>query len=200
MTGIEKIKSMIAEESQKRCEMILSNGAAEVKNILSSSRKEAAKISDKIVRKAEKEAELISLKAKSEAEAITRNRFLDICNAILNDIISASYEEIEKMNDEEYFDLIKKLFVKNSDLGECTMFFNGFDLGRLPEDFEIKLNSEIFEKGAVYISKQAIDIENGFILSYGNVQVNCTFRSIFDENMERLKDMLFSYLFGGNLK
>lgn len=195
MTGIEKITEMIAQESGAKCEAILAEGAAEVKKILTDGRKKASKLSGEIVAKAQSQADLINAVAKSKAEAITRNRYLEIRNAILNDIISAAYEEIEKLGDEEYFDLIKKLCIKNIQPGECTMFMNGYDLGRLPDDFELQINSAVFEKSAVYIANQPLDIENGFILSYGNIQINCTLKSVFDENMDKLKDMLSVSLF-----
>ncbi len=195
MTGIDKIKSMIEEESAEKCDKILADGALQVKAILTNARKNASDISNEIVSEAYKKAELLNNVAKSKAESITRNRYLEIRNAILNDIISAAYEEIEKLSDEEYFELVKKLCVKNIRAGECTMFFNAYDLGRLPEDFELQINSEVFEKSAVYISKQPVSIENGFLLSYGKMQINCTFKSVFDEKMDSLKDVLSAYLF-----
>ena len=33
--------------------------------------------------------------------------------AIINDIISAAYEEIERFSDEDYFDMLRKLCIKN---------------------------------------------------------------------------------------
>lgn len=195
MTGIEKITQMINEEATAECQRILKDASNEIKNLIAESRKTAGKVSKEIVDKAKKEADLITATAKGHAEAITRNRYLEIRGAILNDVISAAYEEIEKLSDEEYFDLIKKLCVKYIQPGECTMFMNGYDLGRLPEEFELQINSEVFEKSAVYISKQAIDIENGFILSYGQIEINCTFKAVFDEKMDNLKDMLSPFMF-----
>ena len=195
MSGLEKITNMINEEANEECQKILKGASDEIKNIIASARKDANKLSREIVDKAKKDAELITVTAKGKAEAITRNRYLEIRNAILNDVISAAYLEIEKLSDEEYFDLVKKLLVKYIQPGECTMFMNGYDLGRLPEEFELQINSEVFEKSAVYISKQPIDIENGFILSYGQIEINCTFRAVFDENMENLKDMLSPFMF-----
>lgn len=195
MSGLDKITSMITEEANAECQKILRNASDEIKNIIAESRKEANKVSREIVKKAKEEAELITATAKGKAEAITRNRYLEIRNAILNDVISAAYEEIERMDDERYFELIKKLLVKYIQPGECTMFMNGYDLGRLPEDFELQVNSEVFEKSAVYISKQAVDIENGFILSYGQIEINCTLKAVFDENMDNLKDMLSPFMF-----
>ena len=75
------------------------------------------------------------------------------------------------------------------------MHLNGYDLGRLPEDFEDSINEEVYEKGAVMISQEAIDIENGFVLRYGDIEVNCTLKSVFDESMDRLKDMLSAVMF-----
>lgn len=195
MSGLDKIVNMINEEAAEECQKILKDASVEIKNIIAAARKEANKVSREIVESAKKEAELITVTAKGKAEAISRNRYLEIRNAILNDVISAAYEEVEKLSDEEYFELIKKLLVKYIQPGECTMFMNGYDLGRLPEDFELQINSEVFEKSAVYISKQAVDIENGFILSYGQIEINCTFKAVFDENMDNLKDMLSPFMF-----
>ena len=195
MTGLDRITQMINEEAVIEGQKIIKEASAEVKKIIAESRVKAAKLSKEIVDKARKEADLITATAKGNAEAITRNRYLEIRNAILNDVISAAYLEIEKLSDEEYFDLIRKLCVKYIQPGECTMFMNGYDLGRLPQDFELEINSEVFEKSAVYISKQAVDIENGFILSYGQIEINCTFKAVFDENMDNLKDMLSPFMF-----
>ncbi|MBQ1243828.1 MAG: hypothetical protein IIX98_05555 [Clostridia bacterium] len=195
MSGLDKITNLISEEANAECQKILKAASDEIKNLIAESRKEANKLSREIVDKAKKDAELITVTAKGKAEAITRNRYLEIRNAILNDVISAAYLEIEKLSDEEYFDLVKKLLVKYIQPGECTMFMNGYDLGRLPENFELDINSEVFEKSAVYVSKQAVDIENGFILSYGQIEINCTFKAVFDENMDNLKDMLSPFMF-----
>ena len=195
MTGLEKIEEMINEEATEECGKILREASAEIKKMIQDARVTAAKVSKAIVDKAEKQAELINATAKGKAESITRNKYLEIRGAILNDVISAAYLEIEKMSDEEYFELITKLCVKYIQPGECTMFMNGYDLARLPEDFELKINSAVFEKSAVYISKKAVDIENGFILSYGKMEINCTLRAIFDEKMDSLKDMLSPFMF-----
>ena len=75
------------------------------------------------------------------------------------------------------------------------MHLNGYDIGRLPDDFEMSINSEIYEKGAVHICVTPADIDKGFILVYGDVEINCTLKAVFDENMDRLKDMLSTALF-----
>ena len=195
MTGLDKIIEKILEQSQMNCNAILNDAALQVKNIISQARETANKHSGEIVAKAEAEAKRIEAVSKSTAESITRNRYLEIRNAILNDIISAAYLEIEKFSDEDYFAMLKRLCIKNVLEGECEMSLSGYDLGRLPDDFEMSINSEIYEKGAVHISNVPGDIENGFVLHYGDIEINCSLKAVFDENMDALKDMLSTALF-----
>ena len=195
MTGLDKIIEKILAESQKNCDEILKQASAEVKGIITEARLKAKKESDKILAEAQKTATRKQAVSKSAAESITRNRYLEIRNAILNDIISAAYLEIEKFSDEEYFSMLKKLCIKNVQTGECVMHLSGYDIGRLPDDFEMSINSEIYEKGAVHIYTVPADIENGFILNYGDIEINCTLKAVFDENMDSLKDMLSTALF-----
>ena len=195
MTGLDRIIEKILLQSQENCNAILNEASLEVKKIISEAREKANKESAEIVSKAKAEAKKIEAVAKSSAESITRNRYLEIRNAILNDIISAAYLEIEKFSDEEYFAMLKRLCIKNALEGECEMHLNGYDIGRLPDDFEMSINSEIYEKGAVHICVTPADIDKGFILVYGDVEINCTLKAVFDENMDRLKDMLSTALF-----
>lgn len=195
MTGLDKIKEKIEEQSRENCEKIFAETNLKIKQMIAAAREEGNRRAAEIVDAAQREADKKNAVSKSTAESITRNRYLEIRNAILNDIISAAYLEIEKLSDEEYFDMIFSLFKKNIQPGECVMLMNGFDLSRLPEDFEGKLNAAVSEVSAVTISKKAIDIENGFILDYGDISVNCTFKAVFDENMDALKDMLGKELF-----
>lgn len=195
MTGLERITEKIYEQSKANCDEIIRKTNLEIKKMISEARDEGNRQAQEIISKAQKEADRKNNIAKSTAETITRNRYLEIRNAILNDIISAAYLEIEKFSDEDYFDMVFRLCEKNIQPGECTMYFNGFDLSRLPEGFEEKINSAVYETSAVLISKNAIDIENGFVLDYGDIQVNCTFKAVFDESMDRLKDMLSKELF-----
>ena len=132
---------------------------------------------------------------KAKAESITRTKYLEVKNAVVNDVIAAAFEAVENMDDEAYFDLLYKLCVKNIEKGECDLYLNVRDLKRLPADFEDKINSAVYETGAVHIAKQPKPIENGFVLVYGDMEVNCTLRAVFDSSMDALKDLLGPMLF-----
>ena len=195
MTGLEKIQEKILAQSKENCENIIASANEEAKNILIEARKKAQQLYNKIIKNAEDTSAKKNLLAKSGAEAITRNRYLEVRNAIINDIISAAYEEIEKMTDDEYFDMLRQLCIKYISPGEYVMYLNSHDLNRLPEGFEDSVNSVIYETSAVYVKKEPVDIANGFILKGYGVEINCTMRAIFDENMDNIKDTLNKKLF-----
>lgn len=195
MTGLEKIQEKILAQSKVNCDNIIAKANEEAKTILINARQKASELAESIIRDAENTAEKKNLLAKSGAESITRNRYLEVRNAIINDIISAAYEEIEKLSDDEYFDILRKLCIKNITPGEYVMYLNSVDLARLPSDFEDSINTEIYQTAAVFVKKEAADIENGFILIGDGVEINCTFRAVFDEKMDNLKDVLNKKLF-----
>ena len=195
VTGLEKIIEKIAEDSAEECKTILSEAKAQADKIVADARSEARKKANDITDKAKAQADNKLAVSKSGAESITRNRYLSVKNAVVNDIISAAYEEIEKMSDEDYFDLLYKICLKNVETGECVMRLNEKDLKRMPRDFEDRINGAVFEKAAVQVSRKPYDIENGFVLIYDDFEINCTLRTVFDSDMDKLKDILSRELF-----
>ncbi len=195
MTGIEKIVEKINEEAQFYYNKIISDGKESANEIINEARLSANEQAAKIIQDAEKDAELITTIAKSYAESITRNKFLEVKNAILNDVIAAAYEKIQNLNEEDYFSLLLDICLKNIQDGECEMKLSQQDIDRLPKDFEDKINMKIYEHSGVYVSKNAIDIESGFILVYETYEIDCTFKSIFDQSKEQLVDLLCPILF-----
>lgn len=195
VTGLEKIIEKIAEDSAEECKTILSEAKAQADKIVADARNEARKKANDITDKAKAQADKKLAVSKSGAESITRNRYLSVKNAVVNDIISAAYEEIEKMSDEDYFDLLYKICLKNVETGECVMRLNEKDLKRMPRDFEDRINGAVFEKAAVQVSRKPYDIENGFVLIYDDFEINCTLRTVFDSEMDKLKDILSRELF-----
>ena len=74
------------------------------------------------------------------------------------------------------------------------MRLNKADLKRMPSTFSAEIDAAVGE-GKVIISNITADIENGFVLSYGDIEVNCTFKALFDEAKDELKDIICPILF-----
>lgn len=195
MTGLDSIVSKIAQESAASSRKIIFDAKLEAAAIIEKSEKESEEAASKILLRANEEAAVKRNISKSKADSIIKNRYLAIKNAIINDIISAAYEQLTLLEDEEYFDFLYRVCLQYAQSGECLMYLSKADLLRLPKDFENKINMEIYEKGAVQISKEPKEIENGFVLDYGKYEINCTLKTIFDNSKDSLKEKLCRLIF-----
>ena len=195
MTGLERILEKIEQESAEKAEAVLHSANREAEAILADAQAAADKKAAAVVEKAKAEAQRRLTVAHASADTITRTNYLSVRNAVVNDVIAAAYEAIGNMSDKEYFDLLFDLCVKNVEKSECKLYLNARDLARCPADFEDRINQAVYETSAVQISKTPKPIEDGFVLVYGDMEVNCTLRAVFDEKMDVLKDRLNPMLF-----
>lgn len=78
--------------------------------------------------------------------------------------------------------------------GKGVMTLNARDLQRLPGEFSEAL-AKAAPQGDIEISPAPGAMEGGFVLTYGPVQVDCTFASLFQEAYEQLRDAAGAILF-----
>ena len=199
MTGLQKIIKKIEDDSIEKCASIIDEAEKRASALINEARSEANKIAQDTVMKAQYEADRITAVAKSSAETVSRMKYLEVKNAIINDIISASYEKILKLSDEKYFNVLFRLCVMYVETGACGLYLNSRDLARVPKDFETRINSTVYERAAVRVCDTPAEIENGLILDYGSFSVNCTLKTVFDENKEMLRDILCKELFSEDI-
>ena len=100
------------------------------------------------------------------------------------------------MPEEEYFALLLKIADKAIHEGEGVISLSSKDLARMPKDFEDKIKAIAEGRQAnMSVSKDAIDVEDGFVLSYGGIEENCTLEAIFADKKEELSDLVQKLLF-----
>jgi V/A-type H+-transporting ATPase subunit E len=104
-------------------------------------------------------------------------------------VIEKAYRKLGAQDAGSYFEMIIKLIRANVRPANGEIIMTEKDLKRLPENFEAKIQ-EIAEekKGSLKLSEKTAEIGNGFILRYGGVDENCSFRALFDDRMNDLQD------------
>lgn len=89
-----------------------------------------------------------------------------------------------------------KLFQKNVQAQNGTMFISKNDINRMPSDFKEKVENIAKEKeGQITISSERADVNNGFVLAYGEIEENCQIKALFDADIDQLKDIANQQLF-----
>ena len=193
MTGLEKILSQIEYESDDRCRAIIDDANKKADIIIQNANVQASSIIDEISGQTTKKLENMQQSAVSSAELAKSKILLKSKLDIIDDMLKKSLGEIKNLPDEEYFEIIKTLIIKNAKSGEGVLCISKKDKERLPKGFVDSVNKEL-TSGSIALG-DGIDISAGFILVYGDIDINCSFDAIAKEKRDELKDALNTLLF-----
>lgn len=197
MRGIEKIaaqiigeaeekKAAIEEEIQHKIDELNAKTDEEIKA-------ELERINDDTLREEGTLEELAGLAAQQKR----RQAALSAKQEVIGEIINEAYERLLNLEDEKYFAVIKKMLEDNvlSEKGE--IIFSARDRQRMPKDFEDVIKNVALEKGGELVMSDEIrSIDGGFVLVYGGIEENCTFKAMLEASREELHDMVNGKLFG----
>jgi V/A-type H+/Na+-transporting ATPase subunit E len=196
MTGIEKIIVKIEDDCTINCEDIIAEGQEKARMILSDAQAAAEKSKEEIIEAAKKRFRMDIDLAYSRAENEHKKAILAARINIINEIINEAMIKLNNMPDAEYLNVVKELILKFAENGHGSLCFSKKDLTRIPQYFEANLNKMFDSSGkSVEISKIPADIDGGFIISYDDIEQNCTFESLLNSSLNEIKDRLYNELF-----
>lgn len=193
MTGLDKIIKQIQIDADNTTKGIKAKSEAQCNSLLSDAKAQAEAIREKGKADAEKKYSDIIARAESAASLEERKILLFTKQEIIRDMIANTTNNLVNLPEDKYFDLIYKLISKYSNNADGVIFFNQTDLSRLPADF--LQNANAASKGKLSLGGDAVQIDGGFILTYGGVDVNCSISSLISDNSEKISDAVAKCLF-----
>lgn len=193
MTGLEKILSQIENESNDRCREITENANKKAEEIIGKAQADAQEFISARKAQADKKAELIIQSAESSAVLTAKRTVLKEKLGIIDDTLTRSLEVIKALPKKEYFEILKELVIKNARPGEGELRLSSEDTNKLPVNFIDSVNNSL-KKSKIKLGKST-DIDSGFILVYGDIDVNCSFDAIAASKRDEIRDMLNNLLF-----
>lgn len=191
MSGIEKITARLLEECGAECASIEDAASLSAANTLAAAETQAKKVIAAAEEKAKKEAERIIAGAKSAAELNARRDMLQTKVDLIDEALNKAQGYLHSLNTEDYFKVLFSLAARSRQSGVGEMHLNTKDLARMPASFLQQMGA------GIRVSDEPYDIEDGFILVYGDIEMNCTFSALFAANREELKAKAAEILFGG---
>lgn len=197
MRGIEKIAAQIIGEAEEKKAAIYEEIQHKIDELNAKTdeeiKAELERINDDTLREEGTLEELAGLAAQQKR----RQAALSAKQEVIGEIINEAYERLLNLEDEKYFAVIKKMLEDNvlSEKGE--IIFSARDRQRMPKDFEDVINNVALEKGGELVMSDEIrSIDGGFVLVYGGIEENCTFKAMLEASREELHDMVNGKLFG----
>ena len=192
MGGLEKILKDIADSAELEASKILEVSNREVAEIKIQCEKDKLALAEDLKKETQDECMKLSGMIEAAANAEARQIILAAKSKAIAETIEFLKEDIKKSD--EYFDLLLTLIKNYSETDDGVLYLNQNDLSRLPADFAEKAQESA--KGNLTISAETVDLDAGFIIKYGKIEINCSIDSIFEEKKNRLSDIINESLKG----
>ena len=194
MAGLDKILGSIKAESDEAVAKRIGDAKTRAEEIKKSAEESVRDECRSIEERGKRGAEDTVSRAESAAALLKRKTILSEKQDIIAGVFEEAEQKLISLPDDQYVDTIMKIAVKNALPEEGTIIFSDADKKRLPTSFEKDLNSRL-KAGKLILSSDKIDTVGGFVLSYGGVEQNCTFRALIDAGREKLTDKVSKVLF-----
>lgn len=196
MTGLEKIVSQILDDANKEAETILAKAAAQSAAILKKAQEDCGKMEEDCSRRSEETKKAYMERIHSSAQLKKRQAILLAKQQVISDMLDKAYDRLLNMEDSQYFSLVEKMVDRFALAKSGEICFSNKDLGRMPADFEEKIRKAAARRGGeLSLSKKSCPIDGGFILVYGGVEENCSFKALLNAQRDELSDRIHSLLF-----
>lgn len=195
MTGLEKIKNQILTEAREKAEQKTQAARKEAEEILAGSRQAAEEEAARQEEKSRADGDSYRDRVKSSCELKRRTMILEAKQKMIRKVLDQAYQSLVEAGPEKAFSVMEKLLDQAAQPQDGVMYLSQEELDHMPSDFEKKA-AEIAGKkgGTLKIAKEAKKLDGGFILVYGGIEENCTWKALFDSNWEKLQDLVNGYL------
>lgn len=196
MTGLDKITSQIQEEAEASAKERIEAAQKEAEQILADAKAACEAMEKEASDKAAALKTVQDGRIHSAAEQKRKTALLKAKQEIIAEIIGSAYQTLKEEDTASYFLTMKKLVKTYALADKGEIYFSAADLGRMPADFEKKIEAAAQENGgSLTLKKEPKEIPDGFILIYGGVEENCTLKALFDAKKDQLQDRVNEMLF-----
>lgn len=196
MAGLEKIKMSILSEARQQADAIAAEARQKADAVIRSAKQDAEQIRSEARRKTDTQVYAYRERMDSGYDLEKKRAVLTAKQKLIADTLEQAYAHMENLPREEYFDVLMRFADKHLQKGEGVLFLSEKDLADLAPAFREKIEALAVSRGGkVHIAEEPADISNGFILRYGGIEENCSFRAIFDAEKDRCADAIARILF-----
>jgi V/A-type H+/Na+-transporting ATPase subunit E len=198
MTGIDRIKEQILQDSQAKANSILDDAKKQALELIEKANVNARQKSEEIQKKASSDASEKLRISRSMLELEMRKDILSTKQQLIEEVFQKALNSLSKMENNEYEAILYKLIVDAVETGEEEILLSKHDKNRLPGDFSNKLNQVLVQagkKGNLKLSDEERDIMGGFVLKTKGVEINYSFEALLRMDRDEIEPEVAAILF-----
>ncbi len=196
MDGIEKIIQRINAAAAEECAAIAQKAEAESEVIRAEYAQKLQKAYENAIHSGEREIDLDADRVVRNARLNARKQLLGVKQELLDTAFEAARKELCAMPEDKYIDWLAKLACQTSDgSGEIILSPKDAAIG---EKLVAKANEALSacgKKAELKLSAETRDIEAGFILQDGKMELNCSLSAIMEVRRQDIAAKVAEKLF-----
>ena len=196
MNGIDKITARIEEDCQKEADAILAEAKAKAAEITARFQAQADAEAKAILERGRKDAAERERRLASVDQLECRKAVLAAKQDMIDLAFQKAGEKLRSLPLEDYVTFLAGLAEKASSTGQEKLVFSPADRARVGKKVAIAANNRIGPQAALTVAEETRPMDGGFILSSGNVEVNCTFDTLIRLQRGPLAGEVSRVLFG----
>lgn len=196
MNGLDKMIAQILDDADKEAKEILAAAKQEADSIRAEAEESVKKLTGEKAEQARQMEAGHMERVKSSAELKKRQAILLAKQQVISGMLERVHTALLQQEDGEYFAMLGRMAEQFATDKEGAIYLSEKDLNRLPEDFEAVLgNAAAAKGGSLKLVKEPKAIDGGFILVYGGMEENCSFKSLLASRRDELSDKIHALLF-----
>lgn len=198
MNGAEKIKERILTDAKRVHDKILDEAKVQAKSIIAEAEKEAFQKTTLITEKAKEEAVLIKQRYQAAESMEDRKNLLQVRQECIDEAFDLALKKLSNMPEDKYKLFIEGIILRIIKNEDGIIVFNERDKKRLGEGFISEINEKLKAKGlsaALSMAKDSLNTSGGFILRYGDLEINCTLEIILNMQRPNMESKVAKILF-----
>ena len=177
MNGIEKLTQQISADAQAEIDALMADAKAKADAVTADYAQRAQKAAADVLAKGEAAAAQREERLLSMAAMEGRKELLAAKQDMVGKAFDLALDKLCALPDQEYVELLAKLAVAASTTGKEQLIFSQKDRTRVGKAVVTAVNAAL-PNGSLTLSEQTRPMRGGFILSDGDVEVNCAFETL----------------------
>lgn len=201
MSNLENLTSKIIEDAELKAENIIKEAKSKEVEIISKRIEAAKKAAATMTENANMEAKSMIDRALSKAELEVRNRKLFAKQQVMDKVFEEAEKRLSKINLETFQEFVKTSILALDIDGDEKIIMSLDDKAKLPQDFLEKLNKALVsagKKGNMEFSDETRNLNGGYILAKGGIEINNSFKSMISSLRDELEYGVNKILFDEN--
>ena len=196
--ALEDILKKIKEETDAKISEIDSHIKKRVEEIAKEGEKKIADLRKHLLHEADGKIKEEIRSKLAIAQLDFRKALLTEKRRLLDETFDAAFEDIRNLGDEDYRKLFKKLTLQVAEEGNGRIFISNKDRKRITPSLIEEINRDLHKMGksaTLELADEEVDIDGGFILKMGKIEINCSLSSLFKKMTEELESEVSGILF-----